>query len=297
MFPILDAWQNVIAFGGRRLENEFASLKTDDNYLHPKYINSQESDIYHKGDNLYGLYLAKKSLSKNIIIVEGYIDAISMHTAGFDSCVALLGTALTTKQIKQLKRYNKGIILALDQDSSGKEASFKALVALQKAGFSVNVLAFNNYKDPDELLKTRGKKAMELAISRALSPFKFAVHYFELKNQSQNGLDTKAVVANILSYLKSLDLSSIEREHNLQFLVQRYNLPYQALCEDYERSTELKEFNNETSFVANEPAKQIFNGPIPLMNLKKRLKKKLKRFLKARQKRISSPAYLKLSLI
>ena len=148
MFPIFDDMGNVIAFGGRIMEADAKAAK---------YINSQETAVYVKGDHLYGLNVAKKSSSKTVIIVEGYMDCIALHQKGIDFAVASLGTALTQKQARLLKRYFEEVIVAFDNDSAGKEATLRSLDIVKEAGLQVKVFRLKGAKDADEFLRTHTK--------------------------------------------------------------------------------------------------------------------------------------------
>ena len=139
MFPIIDLKGNVIAFGGRVMDDSI-----------PKYLNSPETEIYSKGNNIYGLNLVKKIRNlKNIIVVEGYIDAISLHQYGINNVVASLGTAFTENQARLLKRYANEIIIAYDSDAAGQAATLKGLAILEKEGCNVKVIRLPKGKDPD----------------------------------------------------------------------------------------------------------------------------------------------------
>ena len=129
MFPVIDVRGDVVAFGGRVLDKS-----------EPKYVNTQETIVYSKRRNLYGINLAKKSKRPNIILCEGNIDVITLHQAGFDNAVASMGTALTTEQTRILSRYTKELVLCYDNDNAGKAATEKAIALLQNSEFTVRVL-------------------------------------------------------------------------------------------------------------------------------------------------------------
>ena len=123
MFPVIDVRGDVVAFGGRVLDKS-----------EPKYVNTQETIVYSKRRNLYGINLAKKTKRPNIILCEGNIDVITLHQAGFDNAVASMGTALTTEQIRLLSRYTKELVLCYDNDGAGKAATEKAIALLENSG-------------------------------------------------------------------------------------------------------------------------------------------------------------------
>ena len=168
MFPVLDLAGKVIAFGGRTM--------TADKKI-SKYLNSPESEIYHKSKTLYGIFFAKKSIVQQdrCILVEGYTDVISMHQAGFTNAVAALGTAFTSGHGTLLKRYTENIILSFDSDEAGQRAILRAIPILKEAGLTVRVLDLTPYKDPDEFIKGLGAQALEERIRKAMSSFMFQV--------------------------------------------------------------------------------------------------------------------------
>jgi DNA primase len=127
----------------------------------PKYINSPESPVYHKGRTLYGLYQAKEGMRQTGegIVVEGYFDQMALHRAGFGNAVATCGTALTAEHARLLKRYAKRLLLLFDQDSAGQKATFRAMEALLPEGVAVAVVALEAGEDPDSFLRKRGTEA------------------------------------------------------------------------------------------------------------------------------------------
>jgi len=145
MFPIIDVRGNVIGFGGRVLDDS-----------KPKYLNSNETLIFNKRKNLFGLNLAKKTKEPYIILVEGNIDVVTLHQYGFDNAVASLGTSLTEEQVTLLSRYTEQVVLTYDADEAGQRAAQRAIPMLEKAGIQVKVLSMQDAKDPDEFLHKFG---------------------------------------------------------------------------------------------------------------------------------------------
>ena len=148
MFPVIDVRGDVIGFSGRILSGDGA-----------KYMNSPDTLVYNKSRNLFGLNLAKKSKSGYLLLVEGNVDVVSLHQAGFDSAVASLGTALTAEQARLTSRYTSEIILCYDADEAGQKASQRAIGLLEKLDMKVRVLSIPDAKDPDEYLKKKGADA------------------------------------------------------------------------------------------------------------------------------------------
>ena len=145
MFPIIDLRGNVIAFGGRVMDDS-----------KPKYLNSPETGIFNKRKNLFALNIAKKSKQGRIILCEGYMDTITLHQYGFDCAVASLGTALTEEQVNLLSKYTEQVVLTYDSDAAGQDATRRAIPMLEKAGIQVKILRMEGAKDPDEYLKKFG---------------------------------------------------------------------------------------------------------------------------------------------
>lgn len=148
MFPIFDTRGNVVAFGGRTLGDDKA-----------KYLNSSETPVFHKGEMLYALNIAKNSKADHFILCEGYMDVIAMHQAGFDSAVASLGTALTPNHANLLSRLGKKeVILSYDSDTAGQNATAKAINLFANVGLHARVLKIDGAKDPDEFIKSYGSE-------------------------------------------------------------------------------------------------------------------------------------------
>lgn len=145
MFPIIDLRGNVIAFGGR--------IMTDEK---PKYLNSSDTPVFKKSENLFSLNNAKNAGSRALLLCEGYMDVISVNQAGFQNAVASLGTALTAEQASLMKRYADEIIICYDADEAGQKATARAISLLRAAGLNVRVISIPNGKDPDEFIKSKG---------------------------------------------------------------------------------------------------------------------------------------------
>lgn len=145
MFPIIDLRGNVIAFGGR--------IMTDEK---PKYLNTSDTPVFKKSENLFSLNNAKNSGSRTLILCEGYMDVIAVNQAGFQNAVATLGTALTNEQAVLMKRYADEVIICYDADEAGQKATARAIPLLRNAGLNIRVLNIPSGKDPDEFIKSHG---------------------------------------------------------------------------------------------------------------------------------------------
>lgn len=157
IFPIFDNTGNIVGFGGRVIDKG-----------RPKYLNSPESPVFSKSNNLYGLNLIKRDPDVNIVVVEGYMDCISLHQRGLTQCVASLGTALTKKQANLLKRFTNEVILAYDADSAGKAATLRGMDILSEEGLNVRVLNLPTDKDPDDFIREEGIDAFRNLLDKSL---------------------------------------------------------------------------------------------------------------------------------
>lgn len=146
MFPIIDVRGNVIAFGGRIMNDQ-----------KPKYLNTSDTPVFKKSANLFSLNNAKKTADRTLILCEGYMDVISVNQAGFENAVATLGTALTTEQAVLMKRFADQVIICYDADEAGQKATQRAIDILRKAGLNIRVLTVPDGKDPDEFIKKHGE--------------------------------------------------------------------------------------------------------------------------------------------
>ncbi len=165
IFPVFDFKGKVIGFGGRVLDDS-----------KPKYLNSPETAVFKKGTNLYGLNFAIKNLRERmLIIVEGYMDCISLHQYGITNVVASLGTALTPNQAKLLKRYADKIIVSYDADLAGQNATLRGLEILRNEGFDIRVLTVPQGKDPDEFIRSNGTEAFLKLINEALPLIEYRI--------------------------------------------------------------------------------------------------------------------------
>ena len=158
LFPIHDLQGQMVAFGGRVLDDSL-----------PKYINSPETDVYHKGKILYGLYQARDAMrhSGDALVVEGYFDVMALHRAGFTNAVATCGTALTPDHARLLKRYADKVLLIFDEDAAGRQATFRAMDALLPSGLAVSVVAMPAGEDPDSLIKASGEEGFRRCLESA----------------------------------------------------------------------------------------------------------------------------------
>lgn len=175
MFPIIDLRGNVIAFGGRVMDDS-----------KPKYINTSDTLVYKKSNGVFGLNLAKNANGNKLILVEGYMDVIALHQAGFTNAIACLGTAFTNEQANLLSRYADEVIICYDNDGAGRTATARALGVLNKTGLKLRVVQMTGGKDADEIIRTHGKERFADLLKGAAS----TTEYKLLEERAKRDLST-----------------------------------------------------------------------------------------------------------
>ncbi|MEI3395803.1 MAG: DNA primase [Clostridia bacterium] len=231
MFPICDARGKVIAFGGRVLDDS-----------KPKYINSPENIVYSKGRNLFGLNVAKKGDLKRILIVEGYMDVISLHQRGITNVVAPLGTALTEQQGWLLRKNAEQIILSFDSDEAGLKAKLRALEILQNMGCDLRILQLEGAKDPDEYIVKYGNIRFKSVVDKALSVIEFKVKLLKDSLNLENTNDKIKFLNEIAKLIANVD-NTIEREVYIEKIAQEYDISKEAI---YAEVNKLSYKNNQS---------------------------------------------------
>ena len=218
MIPILDVRNRVIAFGGRVLGDAKRF----------KYLNSPENIVYSKGKHLFGLNVAKKYNHKKLLIVEGYMDAISLHQRGITNVVAALGTALTTNQGWLLRRNAEQVILGFDADGAGQNAIMRAMEVMQNMGCDMRVLQMTGAKDPDEFIIKYGSARFQKLMNDAISLLEFRVKVLE-QNLDLNVASDKIKFLNEIAKLIAKIDNTIEREIYIEKLANGYNISKEAI--------------------------------------------------------------------
>ena len=217
MIPIFDVRNRVIAFGGRVLDDSL-----------PKYINSPESIVYSKGRNLFALNIAKNSNPQKLIIVEGYMDAISLYQRGINNVVASLGTALTEAQGRLLRKYCEKIVISYDSDGAGQAATLRGLEILKAIGCDVRILQMEGAKDPDEYVIKYGSGRFNLLVENAISLVEFKVKVLKNKLDTTNANDKIKFLNEISKILTTVD-SDIEKEVYIDKISSEYNISKEAI--------------------------------------------------------------------
>jgi len=225
IFPIFNLQGNIIAFGGRVLDDKL-----------PKYINSPETLVYQKSKNLYGFFQAKKSIRKQnqVIVMEGYTDVLMAHQFGVDNAVASLGTALTVQQISFVKRFADEMIVAFDADTAGQSATLRSLSLIKKAGIKVRVISLPANSDPADILLKKGKQFFINLIERALPLIDYKL---KILIQQFNPATTEgkvSIIRELFQDLSAID-SNIELNNEVKKLAERLRLTEDSILKDLNR--------------------------------------------------------------
>ncbi len=231
MFPIINVRGKVIGFGGRIIGDG-----------EPKYLNSPESPVYLKKLNLYGINRSKDAILREgfAILVEGYMDCVSLYQSGVENVTASCGTALTPEQAKLLKRYTKKVVLCYDSDKAGINAALRGIDVLREAGIEVSVLNVDDGKDPDEYVKKHGKDGfLDLLKNKAMPDVDYKVSIlrgnYDLKDQTQ-GIKFFKEIASIIR-----GLSPVEADIYIQKYAREYSISEGALRREVESTQPEKE--------------------------------------------------------
>ena len=225
MFPIQDVRNRVIAFGGRVLDDS-----------KPKYINSPENIVYNKGRHLFGLNVAKKIETKmqKIIIVEGYMDAISLHQRGIHNAVASLGTALTEAQGHLLRNNSEQVIIGYDADGAGQAATMRGLEILQNMGCDIRILQIEGAKDPDEFVIKYGPERFIKQVDKAISLVEYKVKVLRSTLNIEQTNDKIKFLKEIAKVLSKID-SEIERQVYADNIAKQYQVSKEAIYAEIEK--------------------------------------------------------------
>ena len=217
MFPIFDTHERVIAFGGRVLDDS-----------KPKYINSPEDIVYSKGRHLFAFNIARKYNSKTIIMVEGYMDAVSLHQRGIHNAVASLGTALTEAQGRLLRRSCEKVIIGYDADGAGQTATLRGLEILQNLGCDIRILQIEGAKDPDEFVVKYGPERFQMYVDKAISLVEFKVKMLK-KSLDLDNVNDKIKFLNEVAKIVAKVENSMEREVYVDKISLEYKVSKDAI--------------------------------------------------------------------
>jgi DNA primase len=217
IFPIIDTRGGVIGFGGRIIDGDG-----------PKYYNTTETPVFHKGNNLFSFQNAKKSGERTLILCEGYMDVISLYQAGFKSAVATLGTALTPAQAKLMSRISDEVVIAYDSDEAGQKATAKAINLLSENGTKTRIINMRPQKDPDEFIKANGAPAFSVLLKKSEDAVKFRIEKCGDNLDLSDEADKPEYIRRVCKVLAELD-SSIEREVYIAFAAEKTRVNRQVI--------------------------------------------------------------------
>ncbi len=225
MFPIVDNKKRIIGFGGRTIIDHKI-----------KYINSPESEIFIKGDNLYGINIVQKNRNKdNIILVEGYMDVIGLYNEGINFSVASLGTALTENQAKLVKRYGRNIYIAYDSDEAGIKATLRAIEIFDKIDCQLGIIEMPTGMDPDEYIGEYGREAFFGLMKNAKKPLDFQLDLLLRKS-----LDKLDLIDQVTEFLAQIDRNVIRDEY-IDKAAKLLDISGDSLKKDVYREVETRE--------------------------------------------------------
>ena len=223
MFPIIDVSGNVIAFGGRVMDDS-----------KPKYKNSSDTPVFKKLRNLFALNFARHACEDALILCEGYMDVIALHSVGITNAVATLGTAITSEQARVMSRYTKRVIISYDSDEAGMKAATRAMKLLEEVGLEVNVLSVPGAKDPDEYIKKFGVEKFKQVINGAKSKFDYSLDAILLKydlSLPQDKINALAEVEKLISEVNSM----AERDVYISAVSKKFDVQAASIRSDVER--------------------------------------------------------------
>jgi len=255
IFPIISS-AGVIAFGGRILEGEGA-----------KYINSSDTPLFNKSQNLFAMNLARKTKRDFLILAEGYMDVISLHQAGFDCAVASLGTALTPDQGKMIARKTGKVIICYDSDNAGRNAAKKAIDILSKEGLEIRVLSIPGAKDPDEFIRKNGAEAFEKLLVKPMNDTEYKLSGLKAGRDLKDDNDRIAYLGAAVKVIAARS-NPVEREIYSRRVAEETSISPAAVeaAVKKERSAFLKRDRRELERSALNPASSRTALRIPTSN-------------------------------
>ncbi len=223
VFPIYDLIGNVIAFGGRTLEEN----------VQPPYLNTPDTSVYSKSRSLYGLFQAKNALAKTkkVIVLEGYIDVLINHQFGFENAVAPLGTAITTEQIRTLSRFVEKIIFIFDSDESGKNAALRAGELCLEQGVHCSICSLPEGIDPDEYILSYGKEKFESLINSGINPVEFKMKILSSKIDISKPENKSKFIKEMLDIIVKIK-DYIFRQEMIKYLSEKVKIPESIIASE-----------------------------------------------------------------
>ncbi len=228
MFPIIDVSGNVIAFGGRVMDDS-----------KPKYKNSSDTPVFKKLRNLFALNYARHTCAETLILCEGYMDVIALHAAGFTNAVATLGTAITTDQARLMSRYTKRVIITYDADEAGQKAAVRAMGMLSEVGLEVSVLKIPDAKDPDEYIKKFGKDRFRSLIDNSRSKFEYNMERILSKYNVDFPQEKIQALTELVEMISGF-YTEVERDIYIQAVSKQLNVPFNSVKNDVNQKVQRK---------------------------------------------------------
>lgn len=247
IFPIIDTVGNIVAFGGRVMDDS-----------KPKYLNTSDTPAFKKSRHLFALNFARKCAQEQMILCEGYMDVIALHAAGFENAVATLGTAITSEQSRIFAKYTRKVIICYDADNAGQTAASKAMRLLGEVGVEVRVLKLNGAKDPDEYIRKFGAPAFRQVLEESKTGFEFKLDkilgQYDI-SVPENRIKASAAVCDVISDTPSV----VERDIYIRRAAEVLQVSAEALQGDVERLRyrKLKEYQQKQSTEAQMSLKNI----------------------------------------
>ena len=224
MFPIIDVSGNVIAFGGRVMDDS-----------KPKYKNSSDTPVFKKSRNLFALNFARLACEESLVLCEGYMDVIALHAAGFTNAVATLGTAITAEQARMMSRYTKKVIISYDADEAGQKAAMRAIKMLSEVGLDVTILKIPDAKDPDEYIKRNGADKFRRLLEGSKTKFDYNMDNI-LSRYDVSVSAEKIKALKELTKLISDTYSSAERDVYIQVVAKTLSVDAKSIKADVDRA-------------------------------------------------------------
>ncbi len=240
MFPIFNPQGKVIGFGGRALGDEM-----------PKYLNSSESDVFLKKNNLYALNFTKKNISDDnqALIVEGYMDVISLYQSGIQNVVASLGTALTDNQCQLITRYTKNVVLSYDSDAAGIKAALRGIEVMRASHANIRILQVTGGKDPDEFVKKHGKEDFIKLVNSAVPATEFSLDILKKKYNLEDNLEIIEYIRACVPILRKL--GAVEQDLYVKKLATDFDISEHAIL------TEMAADDNRHSYSYSNNSREI----------------------------------------
>lgn len=224
IFPIIDTSGNIVAFGGRVMDDS-----------KPKYLNTSDTPAFKKSRHLFALNFAKKCCEEQMLLCEGYMDVIALHAAGFENAVATLGTAITSEQARIFAKYTKKVVICYDADNAGQNAAQKAMKLLGEVGVEVRVLKLSGAKDPDEYIKKFGAESFRRALGESKTGFDYSLEKIAQSydlNLPEEKIKASADVCAVISRA----YAEVERDIYIRRAAERLEISADALKSDVERA-------------------------------------------------------------